>query len=177
MPKYIKCPRCELNWIPQEEEYCDVCKAELHMGGISLLEDEEEEERLCPICHRNYLEDGEKYCSDCREKKLVKAAAESYDTTAPSDTADDTIEVSFDEIEREENWGNDDDESFDDSDDFAGEDFADDLGLEEDEEESADEESDPVEDELEKDFDFDADDVLLDDEDDDEDLTDEDEDL
>ena len=63
MAKYKRCPRCELNWIPEEEEFCDVCKAELKIGGASLLEDEEEE--LCPICHVNYLEPGEKICSYC----------------------------------------------------------------------------------------------------------------
>ena len=29
---YIKCPRCELNYIKRGEEYCAVCKAELKKG-------------------------------------------------------------------------------------------------------------------------------------------------
>ena len=29
MPKYVKCPRCDLNYMLEGEEYCDVCKAEL----------------------------------------------------------------------------------------------------------------------------------------------------
>lgn len=179
MPKYIKCPRCELNWIPEDEQYCDVCKAELHMGGKSLLEDDEdEEERLCPICRRNYLEDGEKYCSECREKKLAKSDDSDYDTDLPARN-DEEMEVSFDEIEREENWAID-DESFDDNDDFSSDDFADDdIDLDdtddEESEEEEDEESAPVED-IEDDFDYDADDIDVDDEDDEEDEEDGDED-
>ena len=46
MGKYKKCPRCELNWIPIEEELCEVCKAELGKASkISLLEDDDEVER------------------------------------------------------------------------------------------------------------------------------------
>ena len=36
MGKYVKCPRCELNWILEENEYCDVCKAELGVEGFTL---------------------------------------------------------------------------------------------------------------------------------------------
>ena len=30
---YKKCPRCELNYIKDEEEYCEVCKQELGLSG------------------------------------------------------------------------------------------------------------------------------------------------
>ena len=66
--KYILCPRCELNYIDAKEKYCDVCKAELKIGGATLLEDEEDDELLCPICHTNYLVPGEKICSECARK-------------------------------------------------------------------------------------------------------------
>ena len=29
MPKYKKCPRCEINYILDAEEYCEICKQEL----------------------------------------------------------------------------------------------------------------------------------------------------
>ena len=29
MPRYKKCPRCELNYILEEDDYCEVCRAEL----------------------------------------------------------------------------------------------------------------------------------------------------
>ena len=74
MPKYVKCPRCELNYILEGEELCDVCKAELHIGGVRLLEDDEldyneEEGMLCPLCHTNFVEENEKYCAECLAKK------------------------------------------------------------------------------------------------------------
>ena len=96
MGKYKKCPRCELNWIPVEEELCEVCKAELGKASkICLLEDDDdidEEERICPVCKVNYLEPGEDICAACREeqsnsttmtigKSLSKTTSLSYPTT------------------------------------------------------------------------------------------------
>ena len=36
MAQYVKCPRCDLNWIKEDEKLCDVCKAELKMEGSML---------------------------------------------------------------------------------------------------------------------------------------------
>ena len=44
MAKYVKCPRCELNFMLEGEEYCDVCKAELKKGPQLVFAVEEEEE-------------------------------------------------------------------------------------------------------------------------------------
>ena len=84
MAKYKKCPRCELNWIPVEEELCEVCKAELgKASSISLLEDDEdgayEEERICPVCKVNYLADDEDVCAECRLKQKTEKAEKSDD--------------------------------------------------------------------------------------------------
>lgn len=139
---YKKCPRCELNWIKTEEEYCDVCKTELKMkGGIALIEDEDEEmfeeERLCPECKVNYLDEDEKTCPSCRialskkvtlEKDIIVPDVtesadddESWRDFVEDEPADDgidngAIEVSLQELEEEENEGLDEDE--DDEDDF-----------------------------------------------------------
>jgi len=56
MAKYRKCPRCEVNYILEEEEMCSVCIAELE--GII---DKDLEEELCPRCEKNYVVPGEKY--------------------------------------------------------------------------------------------------------------------
>lgn len=55
--KYKKCPRCELNYITCNEEYCDICKEEL--AGIS-------EERYCYVCGKllNDNEDND-ICCEC----------------------------------------------------------------------------------------------------------------
>ncbi|MGI5883996.1 MAG: hypothetical protein ACOX83_03405 [Candidatus Spyradocola sp.] len=62
---YIKCPRCELNYIPDTERYCSVCKRE--MRG----EDEHEELELCSACGERPVVPGEELCASClKELKL-----------------------------------------------------------------------------------------------------------
>ena len=59
--KYVKCPRCDLNYMDSRQEYCDFCKAELGMKSNLVIEDEDEDvgldeelTKLCPICKRVY---------------------------------------------------------------------------------------------------------------------------
>ena len=78
MVRYIKCPRCELNYIDADkQEYCDVCIAEMKGNKLQFadLEDEELEEELeaentelCPVCGVNRMRYGEKMCEACRRK-------------------------------------------------------------------------------------------------------------
>ena len=57
MAKYIKCPRCDLNYMLDTEKYCDACKAELGLGPklVFAVDDEDEEDKtvLCPDCGQN----------------------------------------------------------------------------------------------------------------------------
>ena len=75
-PKYIICPRCELNYIKEQDELCNVCKAELGLLGKNYLipEDELEAEsgKLCPICHVNYIDEDEEMCIICKKVKEAK---------------------------------------------------------------------------------------------------------
>ena len=77
MVRYIKCPRCELNYIDAEkQEYCDVCLKE--MKGLSTDADEIEEAEdlpteLCPVCGENMMRAGEKMCEECRKKAEYEA--------------------------------------------------------------------------------------------------------
>lgn len=71
---YKRCPRCELNYILAELELCDICKAELNLGGIELLPDSIEEEfeveqRVCSVCNEHYIVDGSLICDFCKAKK------------------------------------------------------------------------------------------------------------
>lgn len=152
MAKYKKCPRCELNWIPIEEELCEVCKAELGKESkISLLEedeDEEYEERICPICKVNFLEEGEEICAACRAERQDKMPEkdeddddgwkEFVDEEEPITGEDEELSLSQlqdDEIEEDEE---DEEESTpDDFDDF---DYGDVNDYDEDEDEQDDEE-------------------------------------
>ena len=73
MVRYMKCPRCELNYIDSEkQEYCDVCLKEMKGIPTGLEEIEEAEEdlptELCPICGENMMRAGEKMCEECRKK-------------------------------------------------------------------------------------------------------------
>lgn len=68
---YIKCPRCELNYIHKSQGYCDVCKAELKMGPqlIFAVDDDDDDValELCSICKQNYIKDNEEMCEQCRK--------------------------------------------------------------------------------------------------------------
>ena len=85
MPKYVKCPRCDLNYMKEGEEYCDVCKAQLKKGPqlIFAIDDEDESEmdnmELCPICHKNYIEVGQTMCKKCAEDKNYQENREDPD--------------------------------------------------------------------------------------------------
>lgn len=56
---FIKCPRCELNYIREEEQYCSVCKRE--MKG----ESHEDPFELCSICNENRVMPGKDVCYVC----------------------------------------------------------------------------------------------------------------
>ena len=56
---FIKCPRCELNFIREEEQYCPVCKRE--MRG----EEQDDYAELCSICNENPVMPGKDVCYAC----------------------------------------------------------------------------------------------------------------
>lgn len=113
--KYKKCPRCELNYIPKNEEYCGVCKAELKLAP-SLFTDETDDEEidgvLCPVCKLNYISFDESVCAVCREKNEKEDFFDeeedevwrSYIDDEKEETLPimDTMEVSLSELEEEE---------------------------------------------------------------------------
>lgn len=60
---YIRCPRCELNYITKAEKFCSVCKQEMQVGGGDVYDESELE--ICPICKTNYIQPDEIMCSSC----------------------------------------------------------------------------------------------------------------
>lgn len=61
-PVYIRCPRCELNYIQKKDKYCSVCKAEME-AKKDYVDDIDLE--LCPICKTNYIQPDEIMCASC----------------------------------------------------------------------------------------------------------------
>ena len=62
-PVYVRCPRCELNYIEKKDKLCSVCKAELSAKKDEFIGDLDLE--LCPICKTNYIQPDEIMCATC----------------------------------------------------------------------------------------------------------------
>ena len=62
-PVYIRCPRCELNYIEKKDKLCSVCKAEISLNKDAFVNDLDLE--LCPICKTNYIQPDEIMCATC----------------------------------------------------------------------------------------------------------------
>ena len=60
---YIRCPRCELNYIEKKDKLCSVCKSELAVNKDPYANDLDLE--LCPICKTNYIQPDEIMCATC----------------------------------------------------------------------------------------------------------------
>ncbi len=164
--QYIKCPRCELNYILKKDKFCDVCKSEMKAGILeeSDLDDFELEEglELCPICKVNYISEGERMCSTCMEEQTeVKDDEPDWrgfvDKTDDSDEELDLLPVEEDDEIDEELEGA----------------FAKDLEQEFGDDDDLDDDEEMSDDDYDDDFDTSFDDVD-DDEDDDEDVEDDD---
>jgi hypothetical protein len=159
---FIKCPRCELNYIDKTKQtYCDVCLAELKLGPslkFADLEDDEDLEalELCPICKQNYIKYNEDMCEDCKKEKLFEKDdtnleddegwKEYVDESEPVTDDDDTLSLSqLEEEEESEFYDDEDDLDFDNDLDALDDDFDesdDDSTYDDDEDEEEDDEDD-----------------------------------
>lgn len=140
MPKYVKCPRCELNFIIEgEQEYCDVCIAEIKGNKLQFadLEDEELEAELesevmelCPVCGINNIRYGEVMCESCKKQSEYEQEEDEGDEDEAWKTYlnDDAEDLSLDEEELAEELAEveEEDEEFEEYDDEDG-DFYDDV--------------------------------------------------
>ncbi len=149
---YIKCPRCELNYIHKDQQYCDVCKAELKMGPKLLFAnddelDEFEETELCPVCKLNYIKPDEEMCEKCREELEYKKddvdldkdeewrAFLDDDKELTAEDGEEMLSLSQLAEEEEELADDEEEEIFDEPDDFEDIDFDDEEYDDEDEDE------------------------------------------
>lgn len=73
-----KCPKCELNYIREGEQYCNVCLRAMKNGRIQEEPAaEEEEETLCSECGEAPAVHGSDLCADCLREKKRQAELES----------------------------------------------------------------------------------------------------
>ncbi|MBR1708732.1 MAG: hypothetical protein IJ719_07890 [Clostridia bacterium] len=89
--RFIKCPRCELNYIPEDEEYCPVCKRE--MKG----ERHEELVELCSICNENPVMPGRDVCIECY-KELTQQQANSRVGSVDDADEDETVDIGMEDV-------------------------------------------------------------------------------
>lgn len=177
MVRYVKCPRCELNYIDEEkQEYCDVCLAELKGKKLQFadlddtdyeeLDADSEQTELCPVCGVNRIRFGEKMCEACKKEseyeeeeevdidkdeewKNYLNEEENDDLTVDDETLEEELKKEEEEEEDEEEEEENPDDFFDDDPlaDLDEEDF-DDEDLDEDEDDEDDEEDDEDDDDF-----------------------------
>lgn len=66
--KYVKCPRCNLNYIPVGADICPVCRDELNLKK-SIFDEVDYDELLCPYCECNTMGVDEIMCAECRARR------------------------------------------------------------------------------------------------------------
>ena len=77
---FKKCPKCELNYIREDEQYCNVCLREMRRVASKAKRDEDEEEVLiCTECGEAPAVRGSELCAEClkeqkRQVELENAA-------------------------------------------------------------------------------------------------------
>ena len=91
---FIKCPRCELNYIQEEEQYCSVCKREMK-GEVH-----EDPFELCSICNENPVVPGQELCAYCLKEFNHHSTLSTDDTIehAPASIEIDSVST-MEEIE------------------------------------------------------------------------------
>jgi hypothetical protein len=75
---YVKCPRCELNYINKKEKLCNICKAELNQPTSFYNTDSESDDslsELCPVCKANYISLDDDMCEKCKKTRETDGAA------------------------------------------------------------------------------------------------------
>ena len=70
----VKCPRCDLNYIREDEKYCKICLRELKG------ESNDDEVELCSICNEEPALPGKDICLFCL-KEMNKSNSKPDDTT------------------------------------------------------------------------------------------------
>lgn len=84
---FMKCPRCELNYIREEEQYCSVCKREMK-GEVH-----EDPFELCSICNENPVMPGKDVCLMCYKEMNQQQGLRDDSAEEPETTPDVSIDM------------------------------------------------------------------------------------
>ena len=63
---YKKCPKCELNWIRDDQKLCDICSRKYK----SFDEEEQQEVVMCSECGEHHAMKGKDLCAACYKESL-----------------------------------------------------------------------------------------------------------
>jgi hypothetical protein len=92
---YVKCPRCNLNYINESESYCRICLEEL--GKIEARKEYDlDDMELCPECEENLIKANETMCKSCMAFYEKTKSAQTQDDFV--DDIDDAVEADDDEL-------------------------------------------------------------------------------
>ena len=71
--KLIKCPRCELNYIQENEKLCKVCLREMKGSQV------EDEMEMCSVCNASPALPGRDVCLSCLKEMNSEGSDESIE--------------------------------------------------------------------------------------------------
>ena len=80
--KLVKCPRCDLNYIREDEKYCKICMQE--MKG----ESRSEEIELCSICNEEPALPGKDVCLFCLREMNKSNSTDDGDSGSETESVD-----------------------------------------------------------------------------------------
>lgn len=86
--KFVQCPRCELNYMPAEAQYCNVCLKEMSSSGPV------DEVELCSVCNENPVVPGHDVCAVC----LKEMNGSSVSGDGSQDERVDSIEIGMESM-------------------------------------------------------------------------------
>ena len=101
-----KCPKCELNYIREDEEFCEVCKREMKRAQAHIKhaqeESEEDEVILCSECGEAPAARGGELCRSCLKEKKRQVELENATALSTDDEFDDDDLLEQEELDTEE---------------------------------------------------------------------------
>ncbi len=77
-----KCPRCELNYITEAEDYCKICKREMKGEGAA------EEVEMCSVCNEAPCMPGKDVCLYCYREMNANEKSDNETDEVPTDPED-----------------------------------------------------------------------------------------